>query len=63
MSALANREQGRVEFRLDVGENGAVAVTVAALGIAVFLFLLSALVWWLDRVLGPAPRPVPEIAR
>ena len=48
---------------LDVGENGAVAVTVAALGIAVFLFLLSALVWWLDRVLGPAPRPAPEAAR
>ena len=43
---------------LDVGENGAAAVTVAALGIAVFLFGLSALVWRLDRVLGPAPRPV-----
>jgi hypothetical protein len=42
---------------LDVGESGPVAVAVAALGIAVFLFALSALVWWLDRVLGPAPRP------
>lgn len=47
---------------LDVGESGAVAVTAAALGIAVLLFALSALVWWLDRVLGPAPRPVGELA-
>ena len=36
---------------------GATAVAVAASGIALFLFALSALVWWLDRVLGPAPRP------
>ncbi len=42
---------------LDVDESGAVAVAVAALGITVFLLALSALVWWLDRVLGPAPRP------
>ncbi|SDT35724.1 hypothetical protein SAMN04488543_3921 [Friedmanniella luteola] len=47
---------------LDVGANGAAAVTVAALGIAVFLFALSALVWWLDRLLGPAPRAASEVA-
>jgi hypothetical protein len=40
---------------LDVGESGPAAVTVAALGIAAFLFALSALVWGLDRVLGPTP--------
>jgi hypothetical protein len=45
---------------LDVGENGAAAVAVAALAITLFLFVLSALVWWLDRVLGPAPRPERE---
>ena len=43
---------------LDVGENGAAAVAVAALGITVLLAALSALVWWLDRLLGPAPQPV-----
>ena len=40
---------------LDVNESGPAAVAVAALGIAVFLFALSALVWALDRVLGPTP--------
>ena len=45
---------------LDVGESGPAAVTVAALGITLFLFVLSALVWWLNRVLGPAPRLLQE---
>jgi len=45
---------------LDVGESGPAAVAVAALGIALFLFALSALVWWLDRVLGPAPHLLGE---
>ena len=38
-------------------------MTVAALGIAVFLFALSALVWGLDRVLGPAPGVRQEVRR
>lgn len=42
---------------LNVAVEGPAAVSVAVLGITVLLSALSVLVWWADRLLGPAPRP------